>query len=347
MYHRRTWVTAALAAVLMVLPASVAVPANAAPDRGARPAKLKLPHHRSGLPWASGVFIPRGEPAQFEQFGAWRGTPVDVALLYGGRETWDQIVKPAWLKNWQDAPFTLVVSTAMLPEDGGTLAECAAGEFDAKWRRYGRDIEESGVAERLILRLGWEFNGLWVPWAATNPDDYAACWRRVYDAVEYYAPAVRWDWCVNRSISSVGIDPRLAYPGDRYVDIVGIDSFDGYPPATTEAGWETQYRGAYGLRFWADFARERGKGFSVPEWAVYPGTSWEGAGGGDNPHYVARMMRFFRQNADILAYENYFNEHDAYQGGALNQNPLSAVEYREQIARMLWSDCRECVRPFP
>ena len=348
MHRRGTWVTAAVGAALaVVLTATVAVPATAHRDSRARPqAGVKVPNDRSGLPWASGVFIPYAAPSQIEDFGNWRGAAPDVVLLYGARETWDQIVKPAWLKGWRDTAFTLVISTAMLPEDGGTLAECARGDFDARWRRYGREIEAAGVASRTIIRLGWEFNGLWVPWAATNPQHYAACWRRVHRSVEIAAPQVRWDWCVNRSMSSVGIDPRRAYPGDRFVDIVGVDSFDGYPPATTEEGWATQHSGEYGLEFWAEFARKHRKGFSVPEWAVYPGTSWAGAGGGDNPHYIARMFRFFRENADILAYETYFNEPDPYQGGALNLNPLSAEEYRGQIARMLWRDCEECVRPL-
>jgi Glycosyl hydrolase family 26 len=350
MHRRRTSVTAVIGAALVVaFTATAAVPVTASRDsRAGRQAAARVANDRSGLPWASGVHIPWGVPADYEAFGAWRGAPPDIALLYGARETWDQIVKPTWLPNWNKTAFTLVISTGMLPADGGTLAECADGDFDARWRRYGREIADAGVASRTIIRLGWEFNGLWVPWAAKNPAHYAQCWRRIHRSVEIAAPQVRWDWCVNRSKSSVGIDPRLAYPGDKYVDIVGIDSFDGYPPATTEAGWTTQHSGEYGLEFWAGFAREHRKGLSVPEWAIYPGTSWAGAGGGDNPDYIARMFGFFRQNADILAYETYFNEPDPYQGGALNRNlnPLSSQEYRGQIARMRWRDCEECARPL-
>ena len=348
MHRRRAWITrlagTVTAIVLAGLTAVPAVPAAASQGEPARPAAV--PSVRSKLPWASGVFIPQGTPADYEAFGAWRGAKPDVALLYNGRDTWDHIIKPAWLTTWRTAPHTLVISTAMIPDQGGaTLAACARGDYDDKWRTYGRAIQDAGVARRTIIRLGWEFNGLWVPWAATNPASYASCWRRVHRAVESQAPAVLWDWCVNRGLSSVGKDPRLAYPGDRYVDIVGIDSFDGYPPATTTDGWRAQHSSKYGLRFWASFARAHRKGFSVPEWAVYPGTSWEGAGGGDNPHYIARMMRFFRQNADILAYESYFNEGDAYQGGALNLNPLAAEEYRAQVAATLAGACRGCVRP--
>ena len=307
-----------------------------------------LPHDRSGLPWASGVYVPKDDVAGYETFGAWRGAPPDVALTYTGREYWDQIIDPVYLyKAWRNTRQRLVISTAMIPEQGGaTLAACARGEYDAKWRRFGRGLASNGLANRSVIRLGWEFNGLWVPWAATNPRHYAACWRRIHRSVEIAAPGLLWDWCVNRGVTSARMDPRKAYPGDRYVDIVGVDAFDGYPPATTANGWRQQHDAKYGLKFWADFARDHGKGFSVPEWAVYPGTSWAGAGGGDNPHYIARMFRFFRQNADILAYEIYFNEDDPYQGGALHLNPLSAEEYRRQVARTLSSNCRTCVRPM-
>ena len=128
MHRKGTSVTAVIgAALVVVLAATAAVPATASRDsRAGRQAAARVPNDRSGLPWASGVLIPWAEPANYEAFGAWRGAAPDVALLYGARETWDQIVKPTWLPNWNKTAFTLVISTGMLPEEGGTLAECAA-----------------------------------------------------------------------------------------------------------------------------------------------------------------------------------------------------------------------------
>jgi hypothetical protein len=299
------------------------------------------------MPWASGVFIPGDKPELDENFGAWRGAAPDVSLTYTGRDTWDNVIDPWWVWDaWRDTEQTIVLSAAMFPEENANLAECARGKYNAKWRKFGRNLVNAGLGNRTIIRLGWEFNGNWVVWAAEKPADYVACWRHIHTSVEIAAPKVRWDWCVNRGVSSALTDARKAYPGDRYVDIVGIDSFDGFPPATTERGWLKQYNGRYGLAFWANFARLHEKRFAVSEWAVYPGTSWGGAGGGDNPLYVARMFRFFRQNADILEYEIYFNEHDPYQGGALHLNPLAAEEYRKQIARTKARACDTCVRPL-
>jgi hypothetical protein len=321
-------------------------PAKKKPAKSA--AKL-LPMERSGMPWASGVFFSHDVPSHNENFGTWRGAAPDVALTYTFVDTWDEIIRmPRIYQRWSDPPknLTLVISTGMIPETGATLAECAAGAYDAKWRAFGRGLADRNLASRTVIRLGWEFNGLWVPWAAKKPKEYAACWRRIVDSAEIAAPELLWDWCVNRGMSSVGIDPRQAYPGDRYVDIVGIDSFDGYPPATTEQGWRDQAESKYGLEFWADFARRHGKGFSVPEWAVYPGSAWSGNSGGDNPRYIERMFKFFRENADVLTYEIYFNEFDPYQAGALELNPKAALEYRRQLRHTLRRHaCPTCPLP--
>ena len=80
---------------------------------------------------------------------------------------------------------------------------------------------------------------------------------------ESTAPALRWDWNTNRGPSQLGIDSRNAYPGDAYVDIVGVDSYDGWPGVKSEADWNEHLNGSYGLKFWADFARQHGKKFSV------------------------------------------------------------------------------------
>jgi hypothetical protein len=296
-------------------------------------AKL-LPARRSRLPWASGVYVPTDIPQDYEDFGTWRGAAPDVALTYTYRGNWDEIIRmPRVYERWSDLPpnLTLVISVAMIPDTGATLVECARGAYDAKWRAFGRGLAAAGLADRTVIRLGWEFNGLWVPWAARKPKHYAACWRHIHRSAEIAAPELLWDWCVNRGISSVGIDPRKSYPGDRFVDIIGVDSFDGYPPATTDAGWKEQAESKFGLQFWADYARRHRKGFSVPEWAVYSGRDWGRNAGGDNRRYIARMFSFFRRNADVLTYETYFNESDPYAATAVEVNPRAAKEYRRQF----------------
>jgi hypothetical protein len=293
--------------------------------------------NRSGLPWQSGVFIPGDNPAEVEGFGAWRGRPVDLIVTWSARQTWNDVVAPtAMYQTWATTPHTTVFGVAPIPEnDGATLARCAAGDYDVRWTQFATNIAAAGLANKSIIRLGWEFNGNWYAWQATDPAAFATCWQRIYTTAEAIAPALRWDWSVNRGPSQALPDPAAAYPGDAYVDYIGVDSYDVWPGATTEEAWQQQYSGPYGLKHWADFATAHGKQLSVPEWGVYPGTGQAGHNGGDNPFYIAKMEEFFRSLGPRLAYEAYSNENSPYQAGSLHnpeQNPAAASQYRRELA---------------
>jgi hypothetical protein len=314
-----------VAGVGLVATALVAGPAQAASP--------KVPRDLSGLLWPSGTFMTEQTPAAHDAFGTWRKAGTDLALTYTGRSSWSDIVDPAWLYlAWKDAPQTLVISSAPFPEQRRfTLAACARGAYDG---RFGANAAAGGLEKRTIVRLAWEFNGDWQQWAARRPAHFVACWRHIFRAAESKAPGLRWDWTVNRG-SSVGVmkDPRKAWPGKKYVDIVGIDSYDGWPPVLGKAGWKAPYAGAYGLKFWADCATRKGKRLSVPEWGLYRGSAWAGHSGGDNPYYIAKMFGFFREQRGNLAYETYFNDAHPAHLTALSVNPKGAAEYRRQIKK--------------
>ena len=257
------------------------------------------------LPWASGVYLPNATPASVAAFGTWRGAPVDVATVWSNRATWDDITNPAWLYQlWQASPYTLVVTVALLPTEvpGVSLQACANGAYNAHWRQFGQVIRSYGLGSS-IIRLGWEFNGKWYTWAATNPTAWAACWRQAVTSAWSTAPGLRWDWNVNRGVSSALADPTLAYPGDKYVSMVGIDSYDQWPPATNAAGWQKQVNVKQGLNYWLGFAKAHGKKLSVPEWG---NIRYGRSSGGDNPQYVRYMRAFFAANARYIAYETLF-----------------------------------------
>ena len=256
------------------------------------------------LPWASGVYLPSDTPASVTAFGAWRGAPVNVATVWPIGRSWNDITNPAWLyRMWQGSPYTLVVTVPMLPTDvsGVSIQACANGAYNAHWRQFGQVIRSYGLGSS-IIRLGWEFNGKWYPWAATNPTAWAACWRQAVTSARSTAPGLRWDWNVNRGASSALADPTLAYPGNDYVSMIGIDSYDWWP-SVAAGGWQTQLNGRQGLNYWLAFAKAHGKKLSVPEWGnKASGTS----AGGDDPQFVRDMRAFFAANAPYIAFESIF-----------------------------------------
>jgi Glycosyl hydrolase family 26 len=265
-------------------------------------ASASTPSH---LPWASGVYLPNSNQASIDAFAAWRGHPVDVVTVWPNRSTWNDIVNPSWLYGrWRGSPETLAVTVPLLPENvpGVSIQACANGSYNSYWKQFGTNISGYGLGKS-IIRLGWEFNGNWYIWQATNPTAWAQCWQQIVTSARTTAPNLQWDWNVNRGVSAGLADPTLAYPGNAYVSMIGIDSYDMWPGATTAANWNTQLNGPQGLNYWLSFAIAHGKKLAVPEWGnVTTGSS----AGGDNPAYVNDMRAFFQANAANLAYESNF-----------------------------------------
>jgi hypothetical protein len=285
------------------------------------------PTNPSGLPWKSGVSVP-GDSSWATAtiaFGSWRGKSIDAAILWPTRSSWADFVSPSsQYSSWAAEPFTKVIGIPLYPENiGAKVSACTAGSYNSYWRTFATTMESSGLAAQgTIIRLGWEMN-LHTDWG--TPSQFAACWRDIVSIVKPIAPGLLWDWNVNRGSSGgmPGATVLTAYPGNSYVDIVGVDSYDFWPPATAVGGWQQQLTGAYGLNYWLAFASAHGKQFSVPEWGLQATSN---DGGGDDPGYISDMYNFFASNSGTVAFESYFN----YPGYSLNgpdQYPNSAAEY--------------------
>jgi len=263
------------------------------------------PIEGTGVRWVSGA---NGNfPKDILPWGEWTGRPVDLAMVFTNRDDWQNIVSPAWPLNAftpDQFPGKLSIAQPMWPK-GGDENACVAGEYDRYWAEFGRNLVKYGRPDA-IVRLGWEFNGEWFHWYPRNVETWKECYRRTVRAIRSTAPDVLIDWTMTMhrdTLPKSSTSVWDAYPGDEYVDIIGIDSYDMWPAAPTKKLWDRQCNMASGLCTVIKVARERGKRFSVPEWGV---VSAEG-GGGDNPFYIEKMYETFRANADILAYEVYYN----------------------------------------
>jgi hypothetical protein len=307
---RRKWWHALIIVAVLVL-------AGLAPHAG----KAETTANRSGLFWVSGAYPLNDTPAGAAAFGAWRGHPLAVVDAWPARATWAQIVDPAWLyRRWEKTPYVMAFGVPMLPEDvaGVSLQACANGSYDAYWREFGRVISSYGLGKS-IIRLGWEFNGNWYVWQASDPATWTRCWRQIVTSARSTAPALQWDWNVNRGVSQGLADPVLAYPGNAYVSMIGIDSYDSWPPATTAAGWHVQLNGKQGLNYWLAFAKAHGKLLSIPEWGnVDSGVS----AGGDDALYVNDMREFFASNAAEIAFECNFQGPNSASGRSYGPGTL-------------------------
>ena len=117
-----------------------------------------------------------------------------------------------------------------------TLASIIHGRHDAYIRRWARDLRR--YREPVLLRFAHEMNGVDYPWSertnGNRPGEYVRAWRHVHDIFSAAgASNVRWVWSAR-----AGTIQPAQYPGDRYVDIVGLSGFNG-GAALAWGGWRT------------------------------------------------------------------------------------------------------------
>jgi beta-mannanase len=105
------------------------------------------------------------------------------------------------------------------------LRRITGGVYDAYIARFARGVRNQRWP--VVIRFAHEMNGHWYPWSerqsGNRPGEYAQAWRHVHDIfTRVGATNVIWVWSPNiiRPVPQVSLH-RL-YPGDAYVDWVGM-----------------------------------------------------------------------------------------------------------------------------
>ena len=269
--------------------------------------------------------------AEWERFVGRRLT--HASTYFSGTSRSDQLTGAAWqARQWRGTGKTLVAGVPIAGGGLGSLAGNASGANNAHWRALASALVANGQPNA-VLRLGWEFNGEWFPWSArSNPGAFAGAWRQIVNAMRS-APGgdgLRFDW--NPGIGPGNV-PLAAYPGDAYVDIIGLDIYDrSYGPRVADAGarWADFVDRPYGLRWHRDFARAHGKPISFPEWGV--SDKHVGGARADNAHFVNALADWIATND--VAYQSYFDFNKPGDGShrlMTGQFPASASAYRARF----------------
>ena len=168
-----------------------------------------------------------------------------VTLFTGWSETSAQLLFDYQLPNiWQNGNVPLITWEPHYyegtPEDIETLI--AAGVYDdyitnwaSRLKQFLAGLDgELGTNDdrRAFLRFAHEMNGDWYYWSALSglntPDDYVSMWRHVWEIVEAQGITrnhLQWMWTVSASDYG-GFTAEQYYPGDDYVDWLGIDGYN-------------------------------------------------------------------------------------------------------------------------
>ena len=165
-----------------------------------------------------------------------------------------------------------------------------------------------------------EANGDWYPWSAGkgNEQNYKDAYNAVAEAMKSVPGAnFKFDWTVNAGYSSGkkadGSPLQLAdwYPGNKNVDIVGIDAYDMQGRSVEISCSQCRKE----LMTLPILLSKNNKQVAVPEWGIFSGL-------GDDTNYTQAMLNYFN-NTPNLAYESYFDTSSGGVGTTLEDNPNS------------------------
>lgn len=136
---------------------------------------------------------------------------------------------------WQAAQKGTQVLVQWQPR-GTTNQAVAAGQDDAYITTFAQAVKELNY--QVIISYGQEMNGNWYPWGdmpGNTPAQYIAAYKHVWNIFQQQGVRnVTWLWDPN--VTYTGASPMHEwYPGDQYVDWVGLDGYFGNASDTFES----------------------------------------------------------------------------------------------------------------
>jgi len=206
---------------------------------------------------------------------------------------------------------------------------CAQGAFTAHATQLGSSLVAAGL-QNSVIRLAAEMNGNWeVDYVGTTTVErnlWLHCFR---DEVVGLRRAVGEhfliDWNPNPCEYNLPYLPL--YPGNSYVNILGLDLFDVACAAPTTAYSFARLAGEpAGLTTMETFAREQHKPLSLPEWGLAARPS------GDDPNFIDGIGSEF--DSHDFAFETYFDV-PGTKGNSLtlgSHTPLSLPAFQHWFA---------------
>jgi beta-mannanase len=157
--------------------------------------------------------------------------------------------------------------------------DCASGQYDSYALQLGRNLVAAGLGNS-VIRLGAEMNGPWEPdFVGTTPTEqsmWTTCFANEVTALrETQGEHFLIDWNPNACYENIPF--ANYYPGNAYVDILGLDLYDASCTAPSGSNaptpWTKLASEPYGLIAFETFAKAQHKPMSFPEWGLLQGPS--------------------------------------------------------------------------
>jgi hypothetical protein len=191
---------------------------------------------------------------------------------------------------------------------------CAAGSYNQYATTLAKNLVSWG-AGGVVIRLGPEANGGWeadyVGSTTTEMNDWAQCYDNEVAAMRS-VPGAHFLFVWNPNACTSDFPLSEWYPGNSYVNIIGVDVYDddcSSQMTVSQEGWAAFSANSAGntpndpnfpsIANLEAFAVANRKPLSFPEWGISVM---------DDAAYVTDMAQMFKQ--DDFSFESYFDNND-------------------------------------
>lgn len=277
----------------------------------------------------SGIYVGNGDDVNpvaklVSDYEQWLGTPVNIIALHTGAAGWnDWIGSIGWqIWNHRDVITTHDIhwSIPLIPNWDSSMWSAAQGSYDSKYIEAAKTIADGTPGtDPIVIRTGWEFNATWSPHSSSamgQPDNYVGAFHHFVDSFRSVSDRFVFEWTPN--IGDQGMDPSLAYPGDSYVDIIGMDFYwdSKQPWSITDPvqAWDSFVNQPYGLQWLEDFATAHGKPSAYSEWGI----------NSDNAGYFIEQAAKWFESHNVL-FQSYWEANYAFAGELHNGQYANAA----------------------
>ena len=258
-------------------------------------------------------------PIEIGGFEKWLGRPVDLISQHTGESSLQDFTNsPGYFaRAVVDASQRPAIWSVPLVWAGTTLSQVASGVGDDAFRAVAKVIATNRPKDRIIyLRTGWEFNGNWMKWASRGQEkQFVIAFQRFATVFRRSSHRFRVIWCPNIGQQ----DPELSYPGNDFVDVIGMDFYhQPWDPQSPLTAWQFMRSRSYGLDWLTEFAARQQKPLCIPEWGVRSDGLML---------YVSAVAHWCNENK--VLFHSYWDSDAAYPGRlSEDRNPGTGAAFR-------------------
>lgn len=161
-----------------------------------------------------------------------------IIHVYAGFNEGFSSFKAKKLDKLQRDDSVFLISWAPGVAYGKLYPEIAKGRVDGYLTQWARGLRDTG--KPVFIRFAYEMNMTNMAWNGTDanggPESFKAAWQHIHQVFEKEgATNVKWVWCPHADTQSPNYtDLMTYYPGNDYVDWIGLDGYNW----DTRAGME-------------------------------------------------------------------------------------------------------------